>query len=112
MRNEATEEMGHAERIIERMLALGVAPNASQLRPVKLGQSLHELLMHNHAFESELVTLYDQATRHCARVGDHDSRLFFETLLKEEQSHANALVQWLKDIEQPGDSANTARATF
>ena len=43
-RAEASEELGHAERIISRMLALGVAPNASQLRPVKLGTSLQQLL--------------------------------------------------------------------
>ena len=30
-RAESTEEMGHAERIISRMLALGVAPNASNI---------------------------------------------------------------------------------
>ena len=42
-RAESIEEMGHAERIIGRMLALGVAPNASQLRPVALGQSLQHV---------------------------------------------------------------------
>ena len=35
-RREADEELQHADRIIERMLAFGVAPNASQLRPVTL----------------------------------------------------------------------------
>ncbi len=41
---EAREELGHADRIITRMLAKGVAPNASQLRPVKLGPDLLTLL--------------------------------------------------------------------
>lgn len=104
MRTEATEELGHADRIIGRMLALGVSPGASQLRPVRLGRNLQELLVHDHAFETELVNLYSQATRHCARVGDHDSRLFFEALLNEERSHAQALEQWLKEIEQADGS--------
>jgi bacterioferritin len=103
---EASEELGHADRIITRMLALGVSPGASQLRPVRLGGNLHELLVYNHDFESELINLYGQATRHCARTGDHDSRLFFEALLVEEKSHAQSLVQWLKEVE-PAASTQT-----
>ena len=109
---EASEEMAHADRIIGRMLALGVAPNASQLRPPKLGGSLQELLQHNHAFENELIRLYTEATQHCARNGDHDNRLFFEELLAEEQGHASELAKWLQDVEQPGVTVNKTRATF
>jgi bacterioferritin len=112
LRQEASEEMGHVERIIARMLSLGVAPNASQLRPVRLGTSLQALLEHNHAFELELVRLYDDATRHCARNGDHDNRLFFETLLHEEQGHGQELAQWLTELQQPGVPASEQRATF
>jgi bacterioferritin len=110
MREEAHEELGHADRIIARMLALGVAPNASQLRPVKLGSSLPDLLMHDYEFENELVQLYAQATSHCARAGDHDSRVFFEALLNEEKAHAYELTQWLKQLEQPGVNVNSAHA--
>ena len=78
---EAIEEMGHADRIISRMLALGVAPNASQLRPVRLGNNLQELLQHDYAFEHELVGLYKEASEYSTRVGDNDSRLFFEALV-------------------------------
>jgi bacterioferritin len=98
---EASEELGHAERIISRMLALGVAPNASQLRPVRLGQNLQELLQSDHAFETELVSLYQDAARHCLRIGDHDNRLFFESLLGEEQAHARELLEWLAELQQP-----------
>jgi len=102
MSEEAHEELGHAERIISRMLALSVVPNASQLRPVQLGRNLHELLSYNLSFENELVQLYTQATNHCVRIGDQDNRVFFETLLNEEKSHVQALSQWLKQFEQPG----------
>ena len=107
LHHEANEELGHAERIIGRMLALSVAPNASQLRPVKLGQNLHDLLSYDLGFENELVQLYTQATNHCARIGDQDSRMFFETLLNEERAHAQELAQWLKNIEQPGVNVKT-----
>ena len=96
--NESREEMAHAERIIGRMLALGVAPNASQLRPVRLGQDLQQLLQNNHEFENELINLYTQASTHCRRIGDVDSRLFFEALLEEEKAHADEWSQWLQEL--------------
>ena len=96
---EASEELGHANRIIGRMLALGVAPNASQLRPVRLGQNVQELLQHDHAFENELIVLYGNAVKHCAKLADHDSRMFFEQLLAEEQAHAQELSRWLQQLK-------------
>ena len=111
LRTEAAEELAHADRIIGRMLALGVSPGASQLRPVQFGRNLKELLTHDHAFENELINLYEQAIRHCARAGDHDNRLFFEALLEEERSHAQTLVQWLKDVEQAGVGTDRAQVT-
>lgn len=109
---EAGEEMGHADRIITRMLALGVAPSASQLRPVQLARDLRTLLMQNQAFEQELVKLYGEASRHCQQVGDHDNRLFFEGLLEEERAHASELAQWLEELARPGAAAAAERATF
>ena len=103
---EAKEEMSHADRIISRMLALNVAPNASQLRPVRLGQNLLQLLQYDLEFENELVGLYSLASQHCARSGDHDSRVFFEALLKEEQTHAADLKKWIQELQQPASQAN------
>lgn len=98
MSKEVLEELGHADRIIGRMLALGYAPNASQLRPVKLGNNLIELLLHDQEFERELVSLYGQASQYCSTAGDPDSRAFFETLQHEEMTHAKELVEWLREL--------------
>ena len=111
MGDEAHEELGHADRIIGRMLAMGVAPNASQLRPVKLGTNLTELLLHDYEFENELVSLYNQASRYCAGAGDHDSRIFFEALLNEEQAHAKELLEWLNELGYNG-AGRSSGATF
>ena len=43
LRKEAEEELQHADRIIERMIKIGVAPNCSQLRPVRLDDNLPAL---------------------------------------------------------------------
>ena len=101
LRSEAQEEMRHVERIIARMLALGVAPNASQLRPVRLGEDLQALLQEDYAFESELVQLYFDAAAHGARIGSQSDRVFFQTLLEEEQAHEQELSRWLHELAHP-----------
>ena len=101
---EAREEMGHVERIIARMLALGVAPNASQLRPAAVGPDLLSLLQADQLFELELVQLYYDAARHGARIGSHDDRVFFQGLLEEEQAHARELAQWIAELSRPIES--------
>lgn len=97
---EAEEELQHANRIIDRMLAIGVAPNSSLLRPVKLAADLMGLLLQNQQMERDIIQLYSSAVRHCAGVGDHDSRMFFEELLKEEQQHEAELEVWIQRLQQ------------
>lgn len=112
-RHEAHEEMQHVERIIARMLALGAAPNASQLRPVKTGPDLISLLQIDRQFEMELVGLYQDAVESCRKTGSAIDEQFFQVLLEEEQGHAVELEKWINSIEQPSDSsaAQTNRRT-
>jgi bacterioferritin len=112
LRHEAHEEMEHAERIVARMLALGVAPGASQLRPVRLGANLSELLSHDEAFEVELVGLYASAVRHCGRAGRAEDRLFFQGLLEEEQAHARELAGWIAQLASGTLSGRDQGAVF
>ncbi len=105
LRNESEEELQHADRIIERMLATGVAPGASQLRPVRLAGDLNSLLTLNMQFESEVIKLYADATNHCVQTGDLDHRLFFEGLLEEERSHHEDLLNWQASLRQGASSA-------
>ena len=99
LKTEAAEELGHVERIIGRMLALGAAPNASMLRPAGVGASLRELLAFDHAFENDLIALYTDASAYAARAGDADNRMFFEGLLAEEQAHARELQAWMAELD-------------
>ncbi len=106
LRHEAQEEMGHVERIIARMLAHGLAPNASQLRRVTLGRDLLTLLHIDQQFEMELVSLYQAAVNYCTRSQNHDDRVFFAELLSEEQQHASELAKWIAEL-QPQPVINT-----
>ena len=87
-RAEAQGELEHVERIMARMIALGLAPNVSVLRPVRTGADPAALYAIAADLERQLVAFYGAAARHCASISDGAGRVFFETLLAEEAAHA------------------------
>jgi bacterioferritin len=97
-RRETVEELRHAEIIIQRMLSLGVAPAASQLRPVGLGPDLIALLHRNAELEEVLVEHYADAVRFCGLIADGDHRGFFEELWRDESHHAEDLATWMASL--------------
>lgn len=99
LRHEVVEELQHAERLTGRMLALGVAPNGSQLKPAAVGRSLAELLQADARMEAEIIALYNDAVTYCARVGDRENEGFFMAFLREEQQHAAELESWLEELQ-------------
>lgn len=102
-RKEAEEELVHAGRLIQRMLVLGVAPNASQLAAVRPGRGLAEMLALDRQLEMAAVRLYHDAALYCARFGDEASALLFEALMREEEAHLGELdraLAALHDMEQ------------
>ncbi|MEB3276532.1 MAG: ferritin-like domain-containing protein [Cyanobacteriota bacterium] len=114
-RRETVEEMQHAESLIKHMLALGVAPAASQLRPVTHAADLAGLLQHNLRLEQDLIHLYDDAVRFCLLIGDRNSHALFASLLDAECQHADSLEAWRRELipERSGYRAWVdARASF
>ena len=113
-REETVEEMRHAEAIVQRMLALGVAPAASQLRAAAHAADLAGLLRHDARLEQDLIQLYGDAVRFCVLIGDGPHRDFFTGLLDDEQHHAREIEAWLQQLPPAVaiDSWQTGRATF
>ncbi len=111
-RQETVEEMQHAEAIVQRMLALGVAPAASQLRPVRHAPDLAGLLRQNALLEDDLVNHYAEAVRFCLLIGDSASEAFFRQLWSDEQHHAEELAHWLRSLGAAGQHQRFERATF
>lgn len=111
-RRETVEEMQHAERLIKRMLGLGAAPNASQLRPAGLAHGLVDILLQDAALEAEIVALYDEATNFCRRIADHENADFFDALLQDERHHAAEIEQWLESLGVARPATEDERAYF
>lgn len=110
-RRETVEELQHAERLVQRMLALGVAPAASQLRPVGASADLVGLLHQNAVLEASLVDHYAEAVRFCQLIGDQDNAAFFRQLHDEERQHGADLASWLHQLTV-GHNGREQRATF
>jgi bacterioferritin len=97
-REETVEEMEHAERIVQHMLSLGVAPAASQLQPVSHAPDLVGLLEKNADLEQQLIRHYDEASRFCQLINDQANGAFFSALLEDEQHHGRELEAWLEEL--------------
>ncbi|WP_018864192.1 MULTISPECIES: ferritin-like domain-containing protein [Thioalkalivibrio] len=91
LRRDAQEELDHADRFMTRMFHHGVAPNGSQLAPVRLGRSMAELLERNRELEMEAVRLYDEAAVYCRRVGAAGDAELFESILEDELEHVREI---------------------
>lgn len=92
LRREAVEEMVHAERLMERLIILGVAPSAGNLPPARLGRNAQELLDADHALEVDAVRLYEEALAHAQRMRDTDNAKLLEDILGEEIAHVKDMA--------------------
>ena len=91
LRREALEELQHAERLMERLIILGVAPSSGHIPPARLGRTIEELLVANRELEMQAVRLYDDALNHARRISDFESGALFAEILEEELSHLREL---------------------
>lgn len=87
-RAEAAAELEHAERLVARMLSLGLAPAVSVLRPMRTAPDPAGLLAIAAELEDDLARFYDHAAAACARQGDAVGATFFDHLKAEELAHA------------------------
>lgn len=91
LRREAVEEMTHAERLMERLIQLGVAPSAGNLPPARLGPNVDALLSADRTLEVDAVRLYQEALAHAKRMRDTESAALLEDILREEVAHVQEL---------------------
>ena len=110
-RQLTVEELRHSERLVQRMLSLGVAPAASQLRPVQHAADLVGLLNLNGVLEHDLIQLYADAVRFCVLSGDAGNADFFRALWNEEQDQGVELASWLQSLPSSGSDRHE-RASF
>ena len=82
-------EMKHAETIAERIVYLGGVP-VQKPGQILRGGDLVTMLKADLGLEDKAIEDYRAIVKLCADLGDSTTRLMFETILQDEESHADA----------------------
>jgi bacterioferritin len=101
-RAESIEEMEHADTLVQRIIFLEGFPNMQVLDPLRIGQTIEEILACDLASELAARTLYTEAAAYCHQVQDFVSKELFDQLLKDEEHHIDFLETQQELIRQIG----------
>jgi len=104
VRADSIDEMGDAEKLIDRILYLDGVPNLQRLGSVRVGESVPEKLRLALQVETEAIERLNRGIALCTDVGDHGSREVAETILAGEEEHADWLETQLELIRQVGEA--------
>jgi len=97
----AIEEMKHAERLVERIIFLDALPTAHVGQP-QLGSKVQEQMEIDLKDEQDAVRQYNRAANLCATAGDGGSKALFDSMIGDEERHADFLEAQLHAIEELG----------
>ena len=101
-REESIEEMRHADTLTARILFLEGHPNMQSINPLRIGQSVQEIIECDLAAENDARALYLDAAKYCDSVNDRVTMNLFETLAEDEEDHIDFLESQLELIKQVG----------
>ena len=102
-RAESLEEMEHADKITARILFLEGHPNMQTLAPLRIGQTVKEILEADLAGEYDARESYSKSRDICREEGDYVSMKMFEDLLTDEEGHIDFLETQLQLLESIGE---------
>ena len=98
----AVEEMHHAEHLIERIIFLDGTPDVAVPLTPKVGKNVQEHLQLDYEDEEAAVKQYNAAARVCREAGDAGSKDLFESMIADEEHHADFLEAQLHSITEIG----------
>jgi bacterioferritin len=101
-RKESIEEMQHADKFTVRIIFLEGFPNMQVLDPLRIGQTVKEVLEADLAAELDARALYQEAATYCHSVKDYVSRDLFEELMADEEEHIDFLETQLDLVKKLG----------
>jgi bacterioferritin len=90
-RAESIEEMQHADKLIHRIIFLEGHPNLQTLAPLRIGQTVKEVLEADLAGEYDARASYKMSRDICHDAGDYVTMKLFEVLLADEEGHIDFL---------------------
>ena len=100
--HQAHDEMHHAEWLIRRILFLEGAPVVTKLNPIKIGQSVLEIVSNDQADEMGAIRAYNSAIALAHEVADQATADLLTEILKMEEGHVDWAEIQRSQIAQMG----------
>ena len=111
-REASIDEMKDAERITDRILYLDGMPNFQRLSPLKIGETAMEKLRLALELETEAIERYNRGVVLAREKDDNGTREMLESLLVDEEEHADWLESQLDAAEAVGEANYLAQHLF
>jgi bacterioferritin len=102
IRGQALDEMHHTESLIARILFLEGAPVVSRLNPIKIGNTISDIVTSDLDAEVQAVRSYNDAIGLAVEVSDNGTRDLLVSILNQEEKHVDWLEVQRDQIEQLG----------
>ncbi|MDI6837262.1 bacterioferritin [Ciceribacter thiooxidans] len=102
-RAESIEEMHHADKLVARIIFLEGHPNLQSVAPLRIGQTVKEVLEADLAGEYDARTSYKKSRDICHQAGDYVTMALFEELLADEEGHIDFLETQLDLLSKLGE---------
>lgn len=96
------DEMKDADELIQRILFFDGHPNVQRLNPITIGENPVEMLKLALDSEYAAVSQFNASAQECHEVGDHGTGSVFETMVLDEEKHADFFEAQLEAVQQAG----------
>ena len=106
--DDAKESFGHAQRVGDKIVALGGVPVATR-NEIKQSRDLQEVLRFSLEFEAKAVEMYSKAID--MAEGNKPLVIFLEDILTEEQEGVDEYTKLLRNSEGSSAAANPSKKT-
>jgi bacterioferritin len=100
----AIQEMGHVERLAERILFLKGDVNMASAGEVERIREPEQMLTRAAQMEEESARAYNDAALKCGANADSVSKQMFEQLVQDEEGHFDQFEKQLENIKRFGPS--------
>jgi bacterioferritin len=93
----AKQEMGHAEKIAERLFYLGGIP-ITKPSPIFVGKTLKEMVTQDVKDEESAIKMYKGIIDKASKEGDVTTAFIFKEILEDEEEHHDFFTTALEDL--------------
>lgn len=105
LHEEMEEELGHANKLLQRILFLEGDPDVRSVDSIARAQTVKDMFESDLRDEYEARSYYTKAANACQEAGDIGSRDLFTSLIHDEEGHIDWLETQLGLIDRLGEQS-------